>query len=477
MDQYDELVEKAIKEYGMKSEAAVRYAKATIAAKKYAASKEFQVVQQLAEKTGLTASEVLWRGLNKQFPDGNIPEEAAKAIVTPVLHENYTVVSEVTETVQKDILEEAGVGINPLVPPFNKDRADGIAKAAANGASAAEFENIVINHSRNIVDESIKQNARVHQQMGLEPRVTRIYDGVGVHKRKDPCAWCKARAGVDMPYREAYAKGSFERHPGCGCEILYKVGKRVQRQSDWTRNEWEDTRVYGIIKPDKKYLAQSREVYYLRGGETSDVNESKHKTTKSIAGILKELSESSIKEIPVSPLEKELNSEEARKKVQGKDRSGSCTSLALAYIGNRIGLDVTDLRGGASARYFAETEVIRKIVDLANGKTIKNENDFESIKILKKGVKKDKEYFLSTGRHSAIIRKADRGFEYLKLQDGLGYGFARLDNKALKEVFGCSKTHTIHGIHYEASSMLFDISELEGSLEFIQMLGYINTKG
>ena len=50
-----------------------------------------------------------------------------------------------------------------------------------------------------------------------------------------------------MPYSEAYAKGAFQRHPGCGCELIYKVGKRTQRQSDWTRNKWEDVSPYERI--------------------------------------------------------------------------------------------------------------------------------------------------------------------------------------------------------------------------------------
>ena len=100
-------------------------------------------------------------------------------------------------------------------------------------------------------DDSLKKNASAAQNVGLEVRVTRIYDGIGVHDRKDECQWCLSRCGKDMPLSEAYAKGTFERHPGCGCEVLYVVGKRVQRQSDWTRNEWEDVnperlRTYGM---------------------------------------------------------------------------------------------------------------------------------------------------------------------------------------------------------------------------------------
>lgn len=89
-------------------------------------------------------------------------------------------------------------------------------------------------------DDSIKQNASASENAGLHTRVTRIYDNVGVHNRKDDCEWCLSRCGVDMTLQEAYEKGSFERHPGCGCEILYKTSKGTKRQTNWTNNTWTD---------------------------------------------------------------------------------------------------------------------------------------------------------------------------------------------------------------------------------------------
>lgn len=207
---------------------------------KYSGSASLRVIETIAAKTGLTMSMVLLKHLDKQYPDGEIPEADLRRIVADSLEHNYSYIAEETRRAQEKILEEAEVGIKPIVPEFNRGRAEGIAKNYSETGNREEFKKNIQNHSQNIVDESIKQNARVHQSLGLEPRVTRIYDGIGVHKRKDPCEWCKARAGVDMPYSEAYEKGVFQRHPGCGCELIYKVGKRTQRQSDWRFNEWED---------------------------------------------------------------------------------------------------------------------------------------------------------------------------------------------------------------------------------------------
>lgn len=47
---------------------------------------------------------------------------------------------------------------------------------------------------------------------------------------------------------------------------------------------------------------------------------------------------------------------------------------------------------------------------------------------------KDKEYYLATGGHAAIIRKTSEGLEYLELQDNeLFNGYKKLNNNVLKK--------------------------------------------
>ena len=123
----------------------------------------------------------------------------------------------------------------------------------------------------------------------------------------------------------------------------------------------------------------------------------------------------------VKKLQKELTTEEIIKKLGGGDQTkGSCSSLAFAYIGNRNGYDVLDFRGGISTEIFATA---RNIVEIANldgieSKVIKRANDYNAVKELLTFVEEKKEYYLETGKHAAIIRIGNRGFEYLlKVQD------------------------------------------------------------
>jgi len=101
------------------------------------------------------------------------------------------------------------------------------------------------------VDDSIQKNAENASNAGLETFVTRRYDGVGLSGGRT-CQWCLDRCGEDMPYREAQEKGAFQRHPGCGCELLYITEKGVQRQTDWTKNTWSDFQSKETLEQRKK---------------------------------------------------------------------------------------------------------------------------------------------------------------------------------------------------------------------------------
>ena len=180
----------------------------------------------------------------------------------------------------------------------------------------------------------------------------------------------------------------------------------------------------------------------------------------------------------VKKLQKELTTEEIIKKLGGGDQTkGSCSSLAFAYIGNRNGYDVLDFRGGISTEIFATT---RNIVEIANldgieSKVIKRANDYNAVKELLTFVEEKKEYYLETGKHAAIIRIGNRGFEYLELQSETENGFKKLDSSILKTRFGCQASYSVGGIKFEKSNVLIDVDSCKNSEEFKNLLGYINT--
>lgn len=170
----------------------------------------------------------------------------------------------------------------------------------------------------------------------------------------------------------------------------------------------------------------------------------------------------------VLPLKKRLSEEQIVKKIAIKDEGvGSCSSLALAYAGNKIGLNVTDNRGGSSLIFFGSDPNIARISKLAGGVVVHG-NEFKAVKSLMKMLIPGKEYYLSTGNHSAIVRKTKDAVQFLELQEGANSGFVDLTDDALEYRFNC-RTRGGNG------TVLFSIEKLRNNAEFKTLLGYLNT--
>ena len=163
--------------------------------------------------------------------------------------------------------------------------------------------------------------------------------------------------------------------------------------------------------------------------------------------------------------------EEIVSQLSGGDMTeGSCSSLALAYAGNRAGYDVLDFRDGDSRSYFASRQSIQQIADLPDVQSLelKGADDLEVANQLLSTMVEGKEYYLATGEHAAIVRNRGGRYEYLELQHpSTGNGWHALTDCALCERFKCEIWHN--------TSFLIDVDSLAASSEFLDILGYINT--
>ena len=194
---------------------------------------------------------------------------------------------------------------------------------------------------------------------------------------------------------------------------------------------------------------------------------------------------------PVCELEKPLTSNEIVKKIAGGDKTvpGSCASVALAYVANKLGLDVLDYRGGASTGFFVmrsnKVNFFRSL-----GIDMLEENyasDFASVKHLlrraqeeeAKNKEKDKEYMLFTGRHASIVRGNSKYgcWQYLELQSPRSNGYKTLTNERLKNRFKCKAYNKKFGSSDIAlSSVLIPLDNFTDSVPFREYMGYINTR-
>lgn len=196
---------------------------------------------------------------------------------------------------------------------------------------------------------------------------------------------------------------------------------------------------------------------------------------KEKSNLIKMLEKEKIEFRKVTKYRKKVTESEIIDNISGGDKTkGSCASLGLAYIGNKNGYQCLDFRGGISRDWFSS-----KANKLTMWKELEvnviTEDSFKGCvsngKKILSNVEKGKEYYLSVGKHAAIVRKTEGGIlQYLELQSSKENGwkdFSENVRDTLLQRFKCGK---LNGKAY-----LTDIGQLDGNEEFIKVLGYINT--
>lgn len=161
-------------------------------------------------------------------------------------------------------------------------------------------------------------------------------------------------------------------------------------------------------------------------------------------------------------------------RLSGGDMTrGSCSSLALAYAGNKAGYDVLDFRDGDSRSFFSSRSSIQMIADMPGIKSsvLQGTNDMVTANQLLSNMQEGKEYYLATGGHAAIVRNNGTNYEYLELQHpSNGNGWHVLNNNILQHRFGCRETRPT-----ACTSFLMEVESMTNSKEFKNILGFINT--
>lgn len=216
--------------------------------------------------------------------------------------------------------------------------------------------------------------------------------------------------------------------------------------------------------------------YFIRDNSKYVERTPKATTPSQLEEVMQLAEKASVEYLAVSELSKTLTEDEIISRVSGGDlTTGSCSSLAFAYAGNRCGFDVLDFRGGISQGFFSRTGNIMSIAEKVGGTVAKHTNDYKKAKDLLKLTQRGKEYYFTCGSHAAIVRRTETGFEYLELQSPYVNGFKPLDENVLKRRFAAKKSHTVYGTKCETRDCIIDIGLLRKDSGFRRMLGYINT--
>lgn len=291
------------------------------------------------------------------------------------------------------------------------------------------------------------------------------------------------KPGVTAPPFHVYCRSTTAPH----FKDNFDIGERAARGTDGktyyvpddvTYSEWKKAFVDG----DKGGFTEVQKNHFSRTEKRGTI---KPKEQSEAAKFIEQAcTTENVEHRAVQALPKQLTSDEIIERLAGGDMTqGSCSSLAFAYIGNKNGLDVLDFRDGGSRRVFSMNKNIMKMLELpgVEGSITKVKKEVQGTIDVLKNLELNKEYYLATGKHAAIVRKLDTGYQYLELQSKYQNGwmpFERYGSMAatLNKRFGCRKTvDRSFGYVWERSVILLDVDSFKDNEEFEQLLGYINT--
>lgn len=210
------------------------FGKSEIVRNAFAALKGKKATYKTANEFAIEIGDILSKALGTslsadKLPDGKMYYNIAQRLLTDVLGRNHELVSGYTSDVQKNLNQEAKIGLKVQVPELNLDRIAGIVNRFS---SEENFEDVswllgepIVNFTQSIIDDSIRKNAEFHHQSGLQPEIVR-------KSYFHCCEWCQEVQG-NYKYPRV-PKDVYRRHQHCRCIVDYDP-KSGKIQNVWTK--------------------------------------------------------------------------------------------------------------------------------------------------------------------------------------------------------------------------------------------------
>ena len=223
---YDEILRKIIRKYGIETDNIRITQIIESKLKKHTAT--YADAGKYAQEIGKALTEAFREYLPEALTDGMLYRAAAEVLLDQPMKIAGKDIAKVAADIQRELNEDASIGINPIIPEMNQDQIDGIITGICNADSyetgAGEFFSQVENCLEGYVDDFVRENADFQYEAGLSPTVQRIADG-------KCCEWCSRLAGT-YDYNQVKDRGNdvWRRHNNCHCRILYSPGESKRRR-------------------------------------------------------------------------------------------------------------------------------------------------------------------------------------------------------------------------------------------------------
>ena len=222
---YDEILRKILRKYG--DAANNSRVMQEIQRKLVKRTATYADANKYAQEIGRILTDVLREYLPEALTDGMLYRSAGALLAGPMQTAGKDV-GNVAAEIQKQLNENAGIGLNAVRPNLNQDQIDGIITGICNASSyegsVERLMDQVAGFLEGHVDDFVRENADFQDRSGLTVMVQRIADA-------KCCSWCNSLAGT-YPYEDVRDKGNdvWKRHNNCHCQILFDpTGARRRR--------------------------------------------------------------------------------------------------------------------------------------------------------------------------------------------------------------------------------------------------------
>lgn len=214
---YDEILRKILRKYAVATDN-IRIMQ-VIESKLKKRTATYADANKFAQEIGRILTDVLREHLPEALTDGKLYRAAAEVLLAVPMRTAGNDVGKVAAEIQKQLNENAGIGLNAVRPELNQDQIDGIITGICNAESYAnnveQLMDQVGNFLEGHVDDFIHDNAEFQSNSGLTVYVQRI-------AAADCCKFCNERAGT-YRYEDIRDKtnDAWRRHLNCHCQIIY----------------------------------------------------------------------------------------------------------------------------------------------------------------------------------------------------------------------------------------------------------------
>lgn len=144
--------------------------------------------------------------------------------IMPLLKKDHQLINDMAVEIQQSLYEKANLGLNPIRPALEEDRAEDLINAISDAGDIEQAKKLVDNSLVDLIqhfdDKFIEENVRKEYNSGLRPKIKREQSG-------GACKWCRSLAGTydypDVP------EDVYRRHQNCRCLVTYDPGDGRRR--------------------------------------------------------------------------------------------------------------------------------------------------------------------------------------------------------------------------------------------------------